>query len=150
MIRVITKTHALCPHCGFLAATIDHAIRGWFPPWLCDNCCKWYEVRKHGDTFEVRKSEGKEPWPWYWVLLQNGDIRILLKRQRCASWDESTDEYHYNEGTCPINYLSGIECIADGYNVDPHGVFEFVKTWPWKDGDDADEIMTKIIEEAKK
>jgi hypothetical protein len=35
--------------------------------------------------------------------------------------------YHYNEGTCPTNWLRGIKVIIHDQDTDPHGVFEVYK-----------------------
>lgn len=35
--------------------------------------------------------------------------------------------YHYDEGTCPTNWLRGIEAIIHKEDADPHGVFEAYK-----------------------
>ena len=35
-------------------------------------------------------------------------------------------EYYFNERTCPINYL-GVKLVAIDGELDPHGVFEFIR-----------------------
>ncbi len=56
-------------------------------------------------------------------------IRIVTKGDE--DWDDS---YHYNEGTCPVNYLcQTVQVIDESGDNDPHGIFTYVKTEPWRD-----------------
>lgn len=34
--------------------------------------------------------------------------------------------YYYEEHTCPINFIHGVPLIANGGDLDPHGLFEVV------------------------
>jgi hypothetical protein len=48
---------------------------------------------------------------------------------------EDGDRYHYNEHTCPTNYLHRVieilQVMPDGMeSTDPHGIFEYVMTAP--------------------
>ena len=44
------------------------------------------------------------------------------------------EEYFYNEHTCPTNYMTEVvKVISEDGNEDPHGIFAYVKTEPWRD-----------------
>lgn len=64
------------------------------------------------------------------VLLHRDGVFIVV--EGCATFEplESVNEhneYFYNEHTCPTNYLQ-VEAVCIDGNMDPHGVFEFVRT----------------------
>lgn len=159
MTKISYIPYVHCAHCDkpvFHMLPDQHADLDWYIGWSCPKCGEWTQVRCiTPGKWESRKSinpDRNTKWPEYWVLLQlpahhPRPISVLLKHRRCPDWDPSTDVYHYNEGTCPINYLrNNIEAIADGSEKDPHGIFTFIKSWLVADGDHEDDVMMQITE----
>lgn len=87
-----------------------------------------------------------------WVAMAKGEVRckvvVILKSSNANGVDpihvvhinryvrkypESGKDphdhlyYHYNEGTCPTNWLDGIARIIHNEDSDPHGVFQVYK-----------------------
>ena len=63
------------------------------------------------------------------VLLKYEELYIVVDGFEEETLDAATIErvrYQYNERTCPINYL-GVRLVAIDGDLDPHGVFEFVR-----------------------
>jgi hypothetical protein len=80
---------------------------------------------------------------WKYRHCQKDSLEEYAEHQR----------YHYNEHTCPTNYLGQVEEIAveylnrGGWDTDPHGIFKFVSTtdgkWVDPDGMSYDEIEAR-------
>ena len=135
----ILKTFILCPHCGDGETLVSHLEIGQqFGPWSCDDCGKSYAgVRTEtGADLELRD---KFKLPITVTLRYIHDPKLILKIE---AWEydfnfKETDSeradhhrYHYDEGTCPTNYLHIVDKIIFDGDDDPHGLFEFVSSEP--------------------
>lgn len=133
MIAVETKTvtRAICPHCDKPDSTIDHLLgTERETKWYCDEC---------GGRYELHFS--KTRCAFYRLNEWRIDLAVVLKYQEAivvvkgmafaegdkSAYDTSHIEYHYNEGTCPTNWM-GVECLYDNAigDPDPHGMFKFI------------------------
>lgn len=158
-MSTFTRTFAACPHCGEEAGRVDHleVTAHPMPAWHCESCAGLYHVRrKSEDDYEVTKSKDA-PWPQHWFVLRlpashPRDVILLIKQGRCPNWsqdDKSSDAYYFDEHTCPVNWFNQVEAIADGSDedadTDPHGLFEFVQSFPAQPDEEADDVMRRLI-----
>ena len=130
-----------CPMCGEDDFQVDHLESGQTTAWYCDKCGGKFGIEVRGGKYTITQfiltplPDRKEKTL---VTLQSkGPVRLIVEGIRLTDCpkEEGHDEYFYNEHTCPTNYLSSVvKCIdpADG-NEDPHGIFEYVSTEPWRD-----------------
>lgn len=113
---------------------MDHLKPGAdFGPWYCDECGIGYHGVRTKDGAEIKKAKDKIKR----VLIElsyvhDSSLKIVVKGLEFED-EKGTDaeypglhEYHYNEQTCPVNYL-GVEQVRFGNDTDPHGIFEFVR-----------------------
>jgi len=140
--RTETKTIILCPECGGDVGAIDHLLGEhgrWWGPWFCGGCglgvcgevagplvlsspATGPRSRKHTIMVALRV-EGSEP-----------PVRFVAVGMAWGPADNSTppegvtvegQRYFYEEHTCPSNLLdSSAHAVAQGQELDPHGVFK--------------------------
>ena len=147
--RTVSKQFLLCPYCGEYETGIDHLINRntTAGPWYCDNCGKAWSMKfyENGDIEIIQREEMKQKTL---VALRHNNIFLLVEGMVFNN-DYSSDEYYYNEHTCPTNYLRRVEVIIDGDNndPDPHGLFEYMKAIPYPENYD---ICNASIEDLEK
>lgn len=67
------------------------------------------------------------------LKLESADRRVffVLKTPKFDhqnnDWTEENDRYHYEEHSCPTNWLTEIVGVIENGDEDPHGFLEFVK-----------------------
>lgn len=141
--EVIIKLFA-CPDCGSMEHDYGHiSIGGTFGPWYCDKCGCSAQGRVTLEGVDVARGKNRKASTL--VLLRLGsDTRTHIVVEGMVFYpeggrpviDPALDEFHYNENTCPWNYLR--LPIKMGDDCDPHGVFvhqETVLMPGWYDGD---------------
>ena len=69
------------------------------------------------------------------TLRSSGPVTLLVKGMALLPHNNEEDHqrFFYDEHTCPTNFMPNVVKVidADG-DEDPHGVFAFVKSEPWK------------------
>ena len=138
-----------CTNCNNHEFTITHLMnkkwKGNFGPWHCDNCGVSFngEFRNKKLYIERANSTIKKDTL---VCLKKDNIYLIVKGI-CLDDSIEHDEYHYEEKTCPTNYLSRVMVIIDAEDgdTDPHGIFEYVETIPYDE-----KIDEMSFEEIKK
>lgn len=119
--------HIACPSCGGLSA-IGHTVKGRAYTWWCsnDDCGKQYRW-KQNENGSIDAEPTGVTVRRVSVLLkldpQEKPLFLIVKGAERAPEDQ---EYYYNEGTCPTNYLSEIEEVYLDGCPDPHGVFAYI------------------------
>jgi hypothetical protein len=79
------------------------------------------------------------------ILLKRGPLLLVVKGENYSDF-EPNHEYHYNEHTCPTNYLRRTVMLIDleTLDTDPHGAFTYITNAPMKT---FDELQRMSIEE---
>lgn len=121
--------HVACPSCGALSK-IDYTIKGRGYTWWCgnDECGKQYQWMQNEDGSINAEPTGIHVKKTSTLLVlepQKENIFLIVKGFKNT---QEHNEYYYNEGTCPTNYLNESEEIYLGDHPDPHGLFKFVKS----------------------
>lgn len=137
----VTKRLILCPCCGeSTGSSSDHLAMGvHWGPWYCDNCGQaFHGVNKPEGVAVDRLGKRIVETLVLLKLRQNTEkpIHIVVDGRMYVNDDDdlhtaislkqSQDKYHYEEHTCPSNYLA--VNISENGDPDPHGVFEHVQT----------------------
>jgi hypothetical protein len=137
-LNKIIKKFFMCINCNKGEFQYNHLEPGknW-GPWHCSNCGVSFRgsIDMSGEPIVERTSEGIDE-PVLVLLrlclpLSDGSIvHAIIKAVNYGgkAIDESHQEYFYNEGTCPTNWMSEIDTIIENQNVDPHGIFQWVST----------------------
>lgn len=147
---VYTKRFVKCPICkdateGFY---VDHLLKEAKPDkpysfgaWECPSCHNHYDFQIHynGDVDIAQSTKEHDTFMPCLVLLKsqhkdnpiyvmlNGkahSTQIVLEQQEQGS---SAQPYYYNSHTCPTNFIRDIIAVTFKQDIDPHGVFEFVR-----------------------
>jgi hypothetical protein len=137
--QTISHQYILCPNCNKSEHRIDHLKVGTeFGPWACDDekCGIYFNgIRtEDGATLTVTDDTHRAVF----IELQYCDdpnLKIIVSGMESSRgcdknwWIEypGHHEYYYNEHTCPTNFLLGVEQVDYKGDIDPHGVFEFVR-----------------------
>lgn len=140
-----------CPNCNKIhGSTVDHlepGKDGW--RWTCDHCCRGINVsvgKTPGyvvcgltnnycfKTLVLLRLNVPTPEPIHIVVegiwhvnvdeFDHRDPKVIFAQQLVDR--PKKDEYHYNEHTCPWNYLR--LPIMVGEDSDPHGIFVHQET----------------------
>jgi hypothetical protein len=90
------------------------------------------------------------------VLLSIGKIYFVVEGlcKSTSDYDElqKSEEYFYNEHTCPTNFIP-ILMIAHNGDLDPHGLFRFIEsvwmTTEYVASTDKDKYLTEIFPQLK-
>lgn len=128
-----TKKYAICPECGKPTSTVDHLLDKtteiW---WYCDECGAQYHLKFENGKMFIGKTDKRTDRKL--VLLRHGNVALIVEGMKFSD-HESNDDYFYNEHTCPTNFMRNVKMIIDlrNMNNDPHGIFEYVGTFPWDD-----------------
>jgi hypothetical protein len=137
-LGIETKHYALCPSCGkgrhFYGHLIDRFHDGFsFGPWACDECGFFADFRCVGleeSDLRIKPSTTRAPLVRKYVLLQRGELRLVVETEIATDWDEDNEAYLFDSHTCPTNYIGDVVAILLGTgedcDSDPHGVFEYV------------------------
>lgn len=143
-IHVETKRYIRCTECNHPSYSWGHLKPGQtFGPWYCDEC--GHAIRgvatAHGADIESapdRKIRTLVLLRLYDQLNDGMYVHIVVEGMTFVKPGEEPnfehDEYHYNERTCPWNYLR--LPIKAGDDSDPHGVFVHQETILLPDGYD--------------
>jgi ribosomal protein L37AE/L43A len=128
-----------CPICGKGDFEVSHLKPGakW-GPWFCRHCNgSFYGENRYDGTVAVQITDERRVLTDV-TLKSTGPVTLVVKGTRYygGRWGNPTndenrtlDEYRYNEGTCPTNYLADvIRVIDETGEEDPHGVFAYVRT----------------------
>ncbi len=142
---IATKTYLACPECGDSAHSWGHLkVGGSFGPWYCDACGFGIKGTVTEDGADIEGVEGRKMNTLVLLRLyeplKNGNaVHIVVEGMTFVKAgqhpDFSNDGYHYNEYTCPWNYLR--LPLKDGEDCDPHGVFVHQETILMPDGYDS-------------
>jgi len=132
--------YIVCPTCLKGEHRVDHLLAGTKTSWYCNNveCGRRFHLEVLKDGRVVTEPEDERTIPTVVTLESKGPVRIEVQGfvivKDGQEPDFSHDEYHYNEHTCPVNYL-GVEEVIDPTtgDEDPHGIFQYVKTEVWKE-----------------
>lgn len=133
-----------CPMCGEGEQRVDHCAKGFKSAWYCDECGGKFHIEwRAPDQFILTPMKERKDNVLI-TLESKGPVRLLVKGLRFSKPDGSEDpkhdereEYFYNEYTCPTNLMKNVERVIDPSDgdEDPHGIFAFVKSEPWRDLD---------------
>jgi len=136
-LKPVTKHYITCPFCNTDGTegpgSADHLIQNntSFGPWYCKSCGKAiYGKTENGDVFVEKSDKTLEE---SLVLLrldpQQQSIFLIVKgRIFDGKLDEDSDQYLYEQHTCPTNFLGDVEVVIIGEDNDSHGLFEYVTT----------------------
>lgn len=135
----------VCPTCGKADKPFNHRPPGTsFGPWYCDHCGQEYSGVANGEHTTVVAGPRRSLKTL--VLLEHRDTPYLFVvvegSVTVSPGDEpnfSSNEFYYNEHTCPTNYL-GVQAILDKGEDDPHGIFVWRETILMPEGFDATEV----------
>lgn len=134
-----------CPNCGKGDHLIDGVNKkGFRSAWYCHECGVRFSIEWSApDQFILGVMPGERVVKTLVTIESSGPVRLvvegihLVNDAKPKSEEEQTghDEYHYNDGTCPTNYLGNVRTVIDpeSGDDDPHGIFVYVKTEPWKE-----------------
>lgn len=143
-----TKHYAICPNCNEKAGGVDHLLNSnTSTMWYCDNCGARYSLKFENGKMFIGKTN--ECLTKTLVLLRSGHIALIVEGMNFSTHEENNDAYFYNEHTCPTNFMDKVKMIIDLRNNDndPHGIFEYVATFPYDERiDDCDCSMETISE----
>lgn len=138
--------HVECPECG-KTSSVNHLNVNKCAnyKWFCDRCGTQYAFTlSAGDDYEIEKTGTKSIKTNVLLKLPvlKEPLYLIVEGMRFEypdghpdkSEDEQSnhDEYFYNEHTCPTNYLKKAEEIFYKGQDDWHGIFEYIKTIPYK------------------
>lgn len=126
---------------------MDHCEVGFVSVWSCD-CGAYFRIICTAPNEFRLQVLPKRIIKTIVTLESSGPVRLIVQGMEFTRDDGSPDpdagrhdSYFYDEHTCPTNYIGGsvLKVIdpADGDN-DPHGIFAYVKTEPWRDLDVSD------------
>lgn len=139
MIEELYKCESLhykCPNCGEFSGSLTHIEIGrTFGPWYCVDCGYAYSGKRISrDSVDLKTYNNCRKFIDTLVLLRINDepIFIIIKAEHpiednSEELNFSSNEYFYNEHTCPANFM-GVECIIQGEDADPHGIWQHVET----------------------
>ncbi len=143
-MRVDLKStrYFLCPHgCPGQKFEVEHLIedaqkRGKIRdagPWYCDVCHKGFDIKAYpGGSVEIEEAK-KRIEPALIILAIPPLPEPIYLLTEGYSHPEEQHAFHYNENTCPLNYLgSSLRTIEYRKDTDPHGIARFVKEIPWE------------------
>jgi hypothetical protein len=161
MAPPIKRTRIFCPCCNaglgyedqiLYNSTVDpDSINVHFKPHRyldtieCDGCGKYFKVKFEGKTItDVEENTEVAPRRSYLDLLvvPPGDkpLFILVKSFDYPHSLNETDQerfdhqkYHYEEHTCPTNWVHSIEAFVFDGDDDPHGFGKLVRRIPLED-----------------
>lgn len=174
-VETTVKHYALCHECGQPIASISHLMEdakkaGRYEVWnwdhngdhACMATTSFVITYEGGNDYSVTYSPGtvKRTWVPCTVLMelppQEKSIFLVVKTN-CHLDDETpsgypNSDYHYNEGTCPTNWIREVKEIHYDGDDDPHGLFRYVRTTrPIQTGEDrkegwANELFPEILQ----
>ena len=166
-MKAITRTNLQfqCPCCEKYYFSYQHLVdekpgeRRKRYEWTCDKCVATVEFSVDWDDLSVNIINAKKPpegkakalvllrlLPVKGTVLKE-PIHIVVEKKNYSHEEDlkkfSDDAaYHYNDHTCPTNYLS-VEAIIEGNDDDPHGIFHFVEAIWMPEGFDHCEFHNK-------
>jgi hypothetical protein len=140
MSLIVSKTFVVCPACNEEARypinTAGGHLEGSFTTKpTCDKCGvkSSYEMTLVNGVLTCEKVTqlGVEQKKCLSLLRYNKEgsmLYVVVMNWTYKHCEFDLDrEYHYNEGTCPTNWL-GVTMIVEDGDPDPHGVFQFVRS----------------------
>jgi hypothetical protein len=139
IVQAKIKLFIPCTSCTEGNWQASHLPVGFKTKWTCQVCRTQSNIeRLDENNFEVVPT-GRKDTPITVTLQSITEPKITLKLNawRCAHSQNESDEdlrsseqYFYNEQTCPTNWVSQIVQMEFQGDTDPHGVFEFVSVKP--------------------
>jgi len=152
MSEIKAKRYFNCLDCEEGVFWIEHLIdqtpeRQW-GPWYCDKCGEGHRGTAGNGECRVDLTGDRRVWTSVLLKLEPdaGDVYLTVKGMQFTNGDvpdharfEDGDRYHYNEHTCPTNYLRRVIEILQVMperngkrmeSTDPHGIFDYVMTAP--------------------
>jgi len=136
-----TQSYIQCPKCkenyeaGFGVRHLLIMRNTSFGPWYCNSCgTKISGEIKDGRVFIVEHPESERKRSIA-VLLRRNNLYLVVKGMAFRDKDKDEEEhqrFYYEEHTCSMNYMREIievwESRYDKLEVDPHGLFEYVRS----------------------
>lgn len=131
-----------CPACGKGAHSVSHLKPGTGTAWYCDerDCGKRFGLKVLSNLDIELKILPSRSVPTLVTLRSVDPVTIVVEGIDLVEGDLLTsrtyehDQYFYDESTCPTNYLKRVIQVQDSSgDSDPHGIFKYVKTEPWRD-----------------
>lgn len=134
----------VCPWCGEQSGQrVDHLYDGGpfsdgFGPWYCKECRRGIQGRVIGPgDVQIWKSSTAARFSRSMALLRfdGADRAVFFVIDHDRFWqgneedegNQQDQKYFFEEGSCPINWLTKcVEVIQDG-EADPHGFLTFVR-----------------------
>ncbi len=127
-----------CPACGKGEHQVSHLAIGMKTAWYCDedDCGYRFSLHVLSDT-EIELVVLDERRIKKLVTLRSSAPVTLIVEASSYLPDKELadrDEYFYNEHTCPMNFMRNVvEIVDENGDRDPHGIFEYVKTEPYRE-----------------
>lgn len=148
--------YIVCPACDSKDSSCGHIHNeSSFGPWYCDTCREGYRGKRDEDgIFHVERTY--ERIHDILIALSFNKIIFLVKGMQFENSEKPlviNDEihrYHYEENTCPVNFLRVEEVIdLKEMDFDPHGLFKYLGAIPFVDTDSLkrqEDILNKFKE----
>ena len=131
--------YIFCLACGQGRSAVSHLQVGAETAWYCDECGVRFSVRViSADQVETIPSLTERKVKTLVTLRSDAPVTLIVEGMRLENDskpdDWENDSFFYDEHTCPTNYLTEVvKVIAEDGDEDPHGIFAYVKTEPWRD-----------------
>lgn len=140
-VELKTKRFFTCPNGCACEMVVEHLFSGScavtkeYPkrqagPWYCDECGQGWILTYDGNSIDVRPRAGgddarkRKHWVTLELAPQTVPVRFKVKGIRFEpTVNEEVVRYHYEEGTCPTNWLRDVAEVSIGDDDDPHGLW---------------------------
>lgn len=134
-----TDSFVICPKCGAndqLCITLFLVDKGTFGPIHCGACGQGIKgtVDKGRVFVELTNDSDNKPGLLLVRIGFQGDnvenitpIYLILPDVYYPTIDEEVREYIVDEKRCPSDTLGGKAFVIEGFDTDPHGVFEYMQ-----------------------
>lgn len=133
--------HLACMHCEKPDAFditwhMSQPVGRNYGPWFCGNCGKSQVLtilESGGVQVEAHKNTRLTTLDLLVLQPRSEPVYLVVEGFRLSNEGEAFEmdnAYHYNEHTCPTNFVDKILSFIVNGNDDPHGLFEFVKGVP--------------------
>lgn len=153
--EIFTTRFVKCPNGCDHKFQIDHLLteNRKAGPWYCDLCYQGFNIETiNGEVFLTEKqpteSDDGKSYP-SWVILEIPPQKesIVLKVKGIYHKEgsiNSNDKFHYEENTCPVNYFKYTENVFLGDDSDPHGLANYITSYPTSDDEEYNELPEHV------
>lgn len=139
--KLYTQTFIICPWCDMQSGCrVDHLfaiIPSTFGHWSCNECGKSFSGTVSSPGKVILKRENKPPYGRAMALLRfdgkGGPVFFVMDRKYHTAGEpdaelQSSDNFFFEEYSCPTNWLSDCVAVIEQGDADPHGFLMHVRS----------------------